>query len=351
LEEEQEIVDSFQTKVNEDREFLANFLKGTFNATIDNFNYNKIEGEDFEGTIVFDNNEVTIKGEANAMDGLVDIDGKFFIEKEPYLNAKISCNEIDAHEFFSQSENFGQEFLKAENVSGLLNSRMIINAFWDDKGEFSYDKLTVFAGLGITDGELKDFEMLEDFSSVIKMKDLKNIKFVDVENWFKVQKGKVHIPTMFVRSNAVNLEVSGTHTFEQEVDYNVKVNAGQVLLNRLKKHNPNLEPQPSKKRGWLNLFYKIEGNLNDEDDYDVKMSKRSVKKALERSAYLKKRVQKELERQFGPIQLLEPSSEEERKNIFSGSSTPSTAEVKKVPPKKKKEEPAEDDDEEYIEGF
>jgi len=351
LDEEQEIVDSLQTKVNEDREFLANFLKGTFNATIDNFNYNKIEGEDFDGTIVFDNNEVTIKGEANAMDGLFDIDGKFFIEKEPYLNAKISCNEIDAHEFFSQSENFGQEFLRAENVSGLLNSRMIINAFWDEKGEFSYDKLTVFAGLGITDGELKDFEMLEDFSSVIKMKDLQNIKFVDIENWFKVQKGKLYMPAMFVRSNAVNLEVSGTHTFDQDVDYNVKVNAGQVLLNRLKRHNPNLEPQPSKKRGWLNLFYKIEGNLNEEDDYDVKMSKRSVKKALERSVVLKKRVQKELERQFGPIQLLEESSDEERKNIFSGSPAPSTAEVKKVPPKKKKETPLDDDDEEYIEGF
>ena len=356
MDESQEIVDSLQTKVNEDREFLANFLKGTFNATIDNFNYNKIEGEDFDGTIVFDNNEVTIKGEASAMDGLFDIDGKFFIEKEPYLNAKIRCDEIDAHEFFSQSENFGQEFLKAENVSGLLNSRMIINAFWDDKGEFLYDDLTVFAGLGITDGELKDFEMLEDFSTIIKMKDLKRIKFVDIENWFQVQKGKVYIPTMFVRSNAVNLEVSGTHTFEQDVDYNVKVNAGQVLLNRLKRHNPKLEPQPSKKRGWLNLFYKIEGDLNDEDNYDVKMSKRSVKKALERSVVLKQRVQRELERQFGPIQLLEQSSEDERRTIFSGSDKPTTASIKKVTPKKEKpkvkEVPIEDDDdEEYIEGF
>ncbi len=356
MDDSKEIVDSLQTKVNEDREFLANFLKGTFNATIDNFNYNKIEGEDFEGTIVFNNNEVTIKGEASAMDGLIDMDGKFFIEKEPYLNAKIKCNEIDAHEFFRQSENFGQEFLKAENVSGLLNSRMIINAFWDEKGEFSYDDLTVFAGLGITDGELKDFKMLEDFSTIIKMKDLKNIKFVDVENWFQVQKGKVYIPTMFVRSNAVNLEVSGTHTFEQDVDYNVKVNAGQVLLNRLKRHNPKLDPQPSKKRGWLNLFYKIEGDLNDEDDYSVKMSKRSVKKALERSVVLKKRVQRELERQFGPIQLLEQSSEEERRNIFSGSNQPSTASIKKVILKKEKpkvkEVPVEDDDdEEYIDGF
>ncbi len=351
-----EVVDSLQTKVNADREFLANFLKGTFNATIDNFNYNKIEGEDFEGTIVFDNNEVTIKGEASAMDGLIDMNGKFFIEKEPYLNAKIKCDEIDAHEFFRQSENFGQEFLKAENVSGLLNSRMIINAFWDEKGEFLYDDLTVFAGLGITDGELKDFEMLEDFSTIIKMKDLQKIKFVDVENWFQVQKGKVYIPAMFVRSNAVNLEVSGTHTFEQNVDYNVKVNAGQVLLNRLKRHNPKLDPQPSKKRGWLNLFYKIKGDLNDDDDYNVQMSKRSVKKALERSVVLKKRVQKELERQFGPIQLLEQSSEEERRDIFSGSGKIGTASIKKVTPKKEKpkvkEVPIEDDDdEEYIEGF
>lgn len=351
-----QVTDSLQTKVNEDRAFISNFLKGTFNAVIDEFNYNKIEGEDFEGKIVFDNNEVSIKGEASAMDGLFDIDGKIFLEKEPYLNAKIRCDEIDAHEFFSQSENFGQEVLKADNVSGILNSRMIINAFWNEKGEFLYDDLTVFAGLGITDGELQNFKMLEDFSTIIKMKDLRNIKFVDVENWFQVQKGKVYIPSMFVRSNAVNLEVSGTHTFEQDVDYNVKVNAGQVLLNRLKKHNPKLDPQPSQKRGWLNLFYKIKGSLNEDEEYDVNMSKRSVKKALERSVILKRRVQKELERQFGPIQLLEKSSEDDRGEIFSGSTKPSTASIKKVTPKKEKPTvkvvPTEDDDdEEYIDGF
>lgn len=351
IDDEQKVVDSLNVEVNEDREFITSFLNGTFNASIENFNYNKIEGKNFEGEIAFEDNQIEIVGDAEAMDGMFEIDGTLFVDKEPNLNAKIKCDGIDAHEFFRQSENFGQEFLQAENVTGTLNSRMLINAFWDEKGEFLYDDLAVFAGVGIQEGELKDFEMLEYFSTFIKMRDLKNIKFVDVENWIKIQNQKVYLPAMFIRSNAVNLEVSGTHTFEQDIDYNVKVNAGQVLVNRLKPHNPDLNPQPTKRRGWFNLFYKIKGNL--EEDYNTKLSKRSVKKAMAQSEVLKKRIQSELEKKFGPIQLLDEESLEDREEIFLGE-TPSKTTASAKPKTKTKVKPKvqeEDDDEEYIDGF
>lgn len=341
-EETEIVVDSLQIAQNQKREFFANFLNGTFEADIESFNYNKIEGENFKGKIIFENNELSIKGGTEAMDGLMDLDGKLFLEQEPYLIANIEVNEVDMFEFFRQGENFGQDFLRSEHVSGRLNSRMIINAFWDETLEFQMDDLIVFAGVGIQNGELKNFEMLEDFSDFIHLNDLRKIKFKDAENWIKVQKSTLYMPAMFIESNALNMTVAGIHTFDQDIDYNVKVNAGQVLMNRLKPHNPGLKPQSSKKKGWFNVYYKIEGNLDG--DYDYKMAKKEVKKDFEKSERLKRTVQRELEKKFDDLELIgggsgaAPSSD-----TYSGTQKPPTA-------SKDKNEVIEDDDE-YIDGF
>ena len=341
--EAEEVVDSLQIIQAKKREFFSNFLNGTFVADIENFNYGKIEGENFKGKIIFENNEVAIKGGTEAMDGLIDLDGKMYLEQEPYLIANIEVNEVDMYEFFRQGENFGQEFLRSEHVSGRLNSRMIINAFWDETLEFQSDDLIVFAGVGIQNGELKNFDMLEDFSDYIHLKDLRRIKFKDAENWIKVQKSTVYLPAMFVQSNALNMTVAGIHTFDQDIDYNVKINAGQVLMNRLKPHNPGMDPQPSKRKGWFNVYYKIEGNL--EGDYDYRTAKREVKRDFEKSERLKRTVQNELKRKFDDLDLLgggtgtSPDS-----GIFSsGNSKPPTASKNKTN--------AEEDDDEYLDGF
>lgn len=343
-EETEAIVDSLQIEQGNSREFLANFLKGTFEADIENFNYGKIEGEDFKGKIIFDNTELTIRGETQAMDGLFDLDGKLYLEKEPHLIANIAANEVDVYEFFYQTENFGQDFLRSEHVSGRLNSRMIINSFWDEKGEFLTDDLIVLAGVGIQNGELKKFEMLEEFSDYIHLSDLQRIKFVDAENWIKVVNSTVYLPTMFIQSNALNLTIAGIHNFEQDIDYNLKVNAGQVLMNRLKPHNSKLKPQATKKKGWFNVYYNIAGNLDG--DYDFKIAKRKVKADFEKSERLKKSVKRELGRKFDDIDLLDGVTGD----IFDDSQTYSKPPTASTKSKIKKEDDEEEEDE-FIDGF
>lgn len=49
------------------------------------------------------------------------------------------------------------------------------------------DKFWVLVGVGIYDGFLKDFEMFEWFFFFVKVKDLWNIKFINIENFFEVK--------------------------------------------------------------------------------------------------------------------------------------------------------------------
>jgi hypothetical protein len=301
-EEPEEIVDSLKTESIQKREWITSFLDGTFNATIDNFNYGNIEGTDFKGELTFKDNQLFIKGETNAMDGSFDLDGTMFFEDRPHLQAKLDARGLDVTEFFRQSDNFGQEVLTHKNVSGTLNSQIAIFAYFDQAGNFLYDDLIVFAGIGIQDGYLKDFEMLESFSSYVKVQDLKNIKFVNMQNFMQINRGEIYIPAMFIQSNAMNLTISGEHSFENEFDYNMKINAGQVMANKFKKFNPDLEPVKAKNKGFLNLYFNIFGDL---ENYDYNMKKKDVKKAFDRSAYRKTEIKNALSKAFGDIQLIE----------------------------------------------
>lgn len=289
-------VDSLKAEKTEQRAFITNFLNGTFQAEIGSFNYNKVEGESFEGKLTFKNNEMSIVGEVGAMEGIIDLDGTVQFEERPKLKAKVICNNIDAKEFFRQMEDFGQEVLSYKHLEGTLSTKMVVDAKWDKEGNFDYDKLRVLADVSVKDGALNNFGMLEEFSSYVKIRDLQRIRFVDMRNWFEIKNQTLFIPVMLIQTNAMNMLLSGEHTFENAFDYSLKINAGQVLFTKFKKHNPDLNPQPAKTNGLFNLHFNAYGNF---DDYAVKTNKRKVKQAFKMSEYRKNSIKAAIDKEFG----------------------------------------------------
>jgi len=299
-------IDSLQTKQIHKRQRFTQFLKGTFDANIQHFNYNLIDGNDFKGTLEFNNNELNIKGDTKAMNGSFNLDGKMYFENAPRLTANLICNNLNASEFFRQTENFGQDIITNNNVIGNLDSKIAIFAYWDTTGNFQYDKLRVLADMRIRDGALKDFKMLESFSTYVKVQDLRDIHFAELENYLEIANGKIYIPTMFIQSNAMNMTVSGEHTFDNNMNYNIKVNAGQVLANRLKSFDSNMKPQKAQKNGWFNLYFNIAGTV---EEYKIKMAKSEVQKDFLFSGRRKDIVKKALEREFASVRNIEEPTE------------------------------------------
>lgn len=293
------VVDSLRTGQIEQRERFTSFLKGSFTANFQNFNYHLIEGRNFDGKLDFNNNIMTIRGRVETMGGNFELDAATVFESQPSMKARLSANNINATEFFRQAENFGQEVLQDKHLKGRLDAKIAIYAFWDEQGHFLMDKLRVLASLNIKEGELLGFEMLESFSTFVNVKDLRHIRFQDMQNFLEVRNQRIYLPAMFIRSNALNLTISGEHSFDNDINYNVKVNAGQVLADRFKRHDPNLQPKSTRRKGWFNLHYTIAGNL---DDYKIESSKRNVKSDFERSEIRRREIQRALENEFGPLQ-------------------------------------------------
>ncbi|NJK83011.1 MAG: hypothetical protein HC912_03540 [Saprospiraceae bacterium] len=175
----------------------------------------------------------------------------------------------------------------------------------------------MLAELNIKDGELLDFELFKSFSTYIKTKDLERIRFTDLTNWLEVRNSKIYIPVMFIQSNALNLMLNGLYSFDYEFDFNMKINAGQVMANRIRGHDPSLTPLPAKKKGWFNLYYKIYGK---DDDYKYESARRTVLEEFERSERRREQIRSTLEREFGSISFVsEPSDWEDDANYRNAS--------------------------------
>jgi AsmA-like C-terminal region/AsmA family len=291
--------DSVSIAQTKQREQVTKFLQGTFQAKIDRIVYRQIDAQDFSGSLGFDNNEMTIQGRVKGMDGAFNIDGKAYFEEKPYLNAKVDCEEVDVRKFFTQFENFGMEVLQAKHVKGALSTQFFITAYWAKDGTFLYDELNVLGDIKITNGELIGFDMLYEFADYIKLSDLKHIKFTNLQNYFEIKKSKLYIPVMFLQSNALNMSVSGTHTFENRIDYNIQLNAAQTVANLFKRHDRTKKPIEAKRKGWFNLYYHVYGTV---DKYKVKRDKQQVKNAFARSERHKSRIEHELIDRFGSVE-------------------------------------------------
>ena len=263
-----------------------------------------MHGTDFRGQLVFLPGRLDVRGLTAAMGGRFRVDAITYFEDSTTVDARVAAEEVDASEFFRQCDNFGQKVLTASHLIGRLNAQLLLDMTYDATGALDYESLGVRASLEVLNGELRDFGMLENFAFALKAGDLERVRFTRLANVFEIWDRTIYIPAMFVQSSAINLTLSGSHTFDQYLDYSVKVNAGQVVTNKLSRHDSALEVLPAR-NGLFNVYYTVRGPL---ESYAVQSDKRVVKANFSRSLYRRDRIRRELSARFRtPITLFDLS--------------------------------------------
>ncbi len=260
--------DSLKKESYEQREYITSFLKGTFVTNIDEMTYGNVLASGFNGEVEFENSIMSLKRvKVNAMEGDFELNSKFHFEKEPKVEMFLDCKSIDIQQFLAQLNNFNQDVITDQNLRGKLEALIKINLFMDSLGNFKHEDLFVVADVKINNGELNHFKMLDGFAAFVKMRDLEQIAFTELKNQFKIENGRFYMPAMFIQSNALNLLIGGEYSFNHDMDFKIKVNAGQVIASKFKKYNPDKTPVKARKKGFFNLYRQIYGNLYG--DYQI----------------------------------------------------------------------------------
>ncbi len=268
---------------------------GNLTGKIDTFSWG--EKRMLNMTVDFASTPHTLFGIAqfNSASGGVHTDFEIHCDQNYHLDARVRIDQVQLSEAFRQWNDFGQDIVTSDQIGGMLDGQVWINATMDRQGMLLPKTLHAVMGIQISDGELNRLGMLEHFSKYIHIKDLQNLRFATLRNYIEVKNGQVFIPAMFIQSNAANLTVNGVHGLDQRILYNIKINAGQVLAKQFKKFNPKLEPLPAVKEGFINLYYTIFGTTRD---FKYESNKTGVHSSFRQSEEIRQHVLERLRSEF-----------------------------------------------------
>lgn len=255
---------------------------GNLDLEIKSFQFGKFTAKNMKGNL-------TIKGkkfianyfEMQSMKGKVSLNG-YIDTREPGLHP-IVCDalleDVDIQDAFRDLNNFGQDKLTHEHINGKLTSKVRFESRVDKELRISIDHLFVKADIMVENGELIDYKPMQKLAKFIKVDDLSRIKFSTLKNKIEIKNKTIYIPEMRINSSALDLDVSGTHKFTNEIDYKLKLELANVLWNKARNaRRENSEFGIIEDDGiHTSLFVKVTGTV---DEPEFKYDRKSVAKKI-----------------------------------------------------------------------
>lgn len=253
--------------------------KVAFNITaeVQDFRFKKINASNIKSKVSFKNKKLLIENTtlsiANGnlkMDAIIEQNQDNLLQ----VNANFDLKNAQIDSIFYMNDNFGQTFITNKQIKGLLTSVINTQFFINNSGVVDRKSLKADIHLNIDNGHLINFALLQKMSKFVYEDALADVSFSQLTNEIKISNEKIIIPEMILKSNITTMRVAGTHGFDNEFEYHIKL----PLRNYRKKENlEDAQSIESDGKGGLNLYLKIYGNPdNFKISYDTKAVKEHI---------------------------------------------------------------------------
>jgi hypothetical protein len=254
------------------------------NFRIDSLEYKTFSSSKITGNFIYRPKTLTFKTiNMRSLHGL--ISGNCFftqnINKGIIAKGSFNVTNIDVNKAFTTFHNFGQSFLKAENIKGALSGSISLLFPLDSVLNFHINTLTAEGKYHLVNGALINFDPVKQLSSFIELSELENISFQQLDNDFFIRNNYLYIPQMEVKSSAADLSVNGKHSFDNDYEYHVKILLSQILSRKRHKNRSNITEfgvVEDDGLGRTSLLLKIVGKGEEAKvSYDMKAAGTQVK--------------------------------------------------------------------------
>ena len=189
-------------------------------------------------------------------------------------------NNIDINQLFTAFDDFDQKVITNKNIKGRLRADFVFNSNFDKNWEIDSKSIVLESNVIIRNGELNDIKELDALSKYTRIDDFSHIKFSTIENTIQIKDRKLLIPDMLIKSNKLDIDLAGTHDFDNVYDYHIGVLMSDVMAKKAKeKSNNEFGEVESDGYGKTKLFFHIYGKG---DDMHVKYDRKSLAKKLKK---------------------------------------------------------------------
>ena len=152
-----------------------------------------------------------------------------------YLKASVLGKNLLFKPLFKEWHNFQQSVITDQNLSGTAEASLDFQAPFDLRSGVVLKGIQSTISLKVYNGHLKNVESFKDIVSSLRTKTgklvlgnnninefekkLSDLSFQTLENTIVISNGIIQIPKMKIVSSAMDMDVSGTHSFDNVVDY------------------------------------------------------------------------------------------------------------------------------------
>ncbi len=265
--------------------------------------FRSFKAHNLQGALEIKNKKLMAKNFSfEAFGGDIAFTGVADASKPDKLDIRGSTKLVDVNikQMFTQLNNFGQTVIEAQNINGKATTQVDFSASWDNKLACDLKSVQAAADLSIVNGELNDYKLLEVLGEYVQLKELKHVKFSNLQTHVDIKNQTVYISKTSVKNSALDIEISGSQTFDYVIDYRVKLRLSDWLAKRPGKSKQmddellETENDPENRRC---VFIHMTGTIDKPIiTYDRKAMKQKIKEDLKEE---KNTLKKILNEEFG----------------------------------------------------
>lgn len=248
-----------------------------FNCDVKSMHYKKFTPKKIVGNLLIKNQMAVARNiDFKAMGGSLSLNGIIDAKNNKAIDviSSFKVNGIHLDSAFYVFENFQQTFIQDKHLKGQAYADVELEMTLNENLKLYQETLVANINTTIKNGELNNFEPLHKLDKYLDDTGLNKLRFADLKNDIHIENKIVYVPLMEVSSNVTNIQISGTHGFDQKIDYRVI-----APLRSKKKIDPDeaFGAIEDDGKGGAKLFLKIVGTT---DDYRVIYDGDAVKKKI-----------------------------------------------------------------------
>jgi hypothetical protein len=227
---------------------LPDNIDGNIHLLANNLTYDKHEFKKLSTELVIYDRNLHFQKLA-LQNAQADINGHVLIqEKSPEIftiSTNAHSNNISFQPVFAEWDNFQQNVITSNNISGKVLADLQFSAPFDLRSGIKSQDISATVKIRIDDGRLKNVEAFKSITAslkgsamtrmLLKQNNIQNfennlldLKFSSIENTFVIANGRITIPKMTIASNAMTINLAGTHDFDNQIDYRFDFNLRDI---------------------------------------------------------------------------------------------------------------------------
>ena len=206
----------------------------TVHAEATAFHFDNLDLQNLSANMTISDQTVhLLQVKANGLDGDISLDGTYSTlenKENPDFALNYDVKALDVQKTFFAFNTIRKIMPVAKFISGNIDAHMSLNGSLNN--DMTTDLRTLYGEgqVELLAGTMKEFGPMDKLSQSLDITGLKDIPMKNVKADFSFRSGKVAVSPFFVQSENIEMEIGGSHGFDQSVDYGISLKVPRSQL-------------------------------------------------------------------------------------------------------------------------